>query len=141
MIFQHIPASASADGKQTSKAAFSSPRSRIWELWGLRLVLFLSSWSDLCLQRGRAAPELQNTGRGEKTLRWDTESQGREKERREGSGVEREKGERRNNGRRHPGDFLRGFRNSKYALEPQSCVSHSPGAGITKAAAEQYRIV
>lgn len=60
-------------------------------------------------------------------------------------GVRGGKGKRRkekqDNGRRHPGDFLRGFRNSKYALEPQSCVSHSPGAGITKAAAKQYQIV
>lgn len=39
------------------------------------------------------------------------------------------------------GDFLRGFRNSKYVLEPQSCVSHGPGTGITGAAAEQYQIV
>lgn len=39
------------------------------------------------------------------------------------------------------GDFLRGFRNSNYALESQSCVSHSPGTGITKAVAKQYGIV
>lgn len=69
------------------------------------------------------------------------EKGGRRQQGRDRGGKGKRRKEKQDNGRRHPGDFLRAFRNSKYALEPQSCVSHSPGAGITKAAAKQYQIV
>lgn len=78
-------------------------------------------------------------GRGKEKKKKGEEAMGDAGGIRGGKGKRRK--EKQDNGRRHPGDFLRGFRNSKYALEPQSCVSHSPGAGITKAAAKQYQIV